>query len=118
MKSLTRPAILRPKHTLRSSREAGFSLLELMVVVVILSILALVIIVSMLGLRWIEDRHAMIQGTVSPFAQLDLYDSFVWLFTYVGNGFTADNIYPVSFAGKVVTGVLAVLGLVLAGPAG
>ncbi|MEL7446121.1 MAG: TAXI family TRAP transporter solute-binding subunit, partial [Pseudomonadota bacterium] len=78
--------------------------------IIAFSILALVIIVSMLGLRWIEDRHAMIQGTVSPFAQLDLYDSFVWLFTYVGNGFTADNIYPVSFAGKVVTGVLAVLG--------
>ena len=38
------PAILSPKHTLRPSREAGFSLLELMVVVVILSILALVIV--------------------------------------------------------------------------
>lgn len=78
--------------------------------VIALSILALLIIVAVFGLRELEDRHALAQGTVSPFAQLDIYDSFIWLFTYVGNGFTADDIYPVSFAGKVVVGVLAVIG--------
>lgn len=41
---LTMPGLLAQKHGSRSRRDAGFSLLELMVVVVILSILALVIV--------------------------------------------------------------------------
>ncbi len=78
-----------------------------------LSFLGVGIIAAMFLLRWLEDQHALAQGSVSPFAQLDLYDSFVWLFTYVGNGFTADDIYPVSFVGKVMVGVLAVVGFTL-----
>ena len=73
---------------------------------------AIVIIALAVGvLHFLEDRHAMQAGTVSPFARMDLLDSIVWLSAYIGSGFTS-NVYPASMAGKAVTAFLAIVGIV------
>ena len=80
--------------------------------VISLTFLLGVIWLAVLGLRYMEDYYALQHGAISPFAQMDLSDNFVWLFTYISSGFTAGDVYPASYLGKVIVAALAILGLI------
>lgn len=77
-------------------------------IVFVISFIAL----SVYFLRETEDFFAQKNGIVSPFARMTFADNLVWLFTYITSGFTSDDIYPVSFLGKLIAATLAIIGVV------
>ncbi len=94
------------------ARKLGRKVLDfLSYVIVAIFIIASAIAAFLFLLLEVEDAFAVAQGSLSPFAQLDAMDAFVWMITYIGSGFTADNIYPASFLGKIIVAILAIAGI-------
>ena len=77
-----------------------------------ITVLVVGIAAAIFALRLTEDYYAQQSGTVSPFALMTFEDSLVWLFTYISSGFTSDNVYPISFLGKLIAAVLALAGVI------
>lgn len=61
------------QHTMERSRQAGFTLLEIMVVIVILGILASLVVPNLMGNKDKADRQKAVSDIVALESALDMY---------------------------------------------
>lgn len=77
-------------------------------------VIALVFFGVVLGLVWIillvEENYATINNVDNRFLDFNYVDAFVWMFTFMGSGYT-DDVFPLSTPGKFLATILPFIGL-------
>ncbi len=76
-----------------------------------LSVFAALLLGFLVCLRWVEAEHARNFNLDSPFLELTLREGFMWMLTYVSSGFTENDAFPATVAGRFIVAALALVGV-------
>ncbi len=62
-------------------------------------------------LQYFEASYAREMNIDNPFAFISFTDAFLWMFTFMGSGFTTDDLYPSSPQGMVLVAAVPFIGV-------
>lgn len=76
-----------------------------------LSVFIALLAVSFWLVQLTEGIHARRHNIDNQFIGMDPIDGFMWLFSFVASGFTLQGAFPQSFAGRLIAGFMALVGI-------
>ncbi len=71
----------------------------------------LVLSTMVILLQYFEASHAREMNIDNPFAFISFTDAFLWMFTFMGSGFTTGDLYPSSPQGMVLVAAVPFIGV-------